>query len=208
VVCGNVCIGNTTCCANANCPPTTPEVATSTCAGAPGGTCEILTCVAGSGCYDVNKSYADGCECCDDALSKSCSSPTPLGSIGVGGSASKSGVLPGPNEADYFVVTFPAAGRTDLSYHPKIVLTATAGIVFDVTTDCSTAVSCSDPASGAGLSSTWEEFDSIPAPGAGPNSTGAALGTGGNGTLYIKVYRSSGTPTSCTQDQFTIAVSG
>jgi hypothetical protein len=207
VVCGNLCIGTAKCCADVNCPPTS-EVATTTCAGAPGGTCEILTCIPGSGWYDVDKSYANGCECQDDTVSKSCSSPTSLGSIGVGASAAKTGALPGVGEADFFIVTFPPAGITNLSYHPKIVLTAGAGIVFDVTVDCAIAVSCSDPASGAGLSSTWEEFDSIPAPGPGPNSTGAALGSGGDGTLYIKVYRSSGTPATCADDQFTIAVSG
>jgi hypothetical protein len=212
VVCGNLCIGNTTCCADVNCPPTS-EVATTTCAGAPGGKCEILTCIPGSGWYDVDKSYANGCECQDDTVSKTCSSPTSLGSIGVGASAAKAGALPGVGEADFFIVTFPPAGRTDPSYHPKIVLTAAAGIVFDVTVDCALAVSCSDPASGAGLSSTWEEF------GTGPNNPvvcttgagfcgGAALGSGGDGTLYIKVYRSSGTPTTCAEDQFTIAVSG
>jgi hypothetical protein len=102
-----------------------------------------------------------------------------------------------------------AAARQDLNYHPKVTLTgAGAGIVFDVTSDCNgTGLSCAD-SSAAGLTQTWEQ--TYNQPNLGPPNPAANLiwsAAPADGIIYVKVYRASGTPTTCTDDAFTITAS-
>jgi len=94
------------------------------------------------------------------------------------------------------------------AYHPRITISGTeSGLVFDVTSDCSSAISCADDGS-AGLSTTWEMFYNNDPPGLDlpANNTWSPPNWPANGVVYVKVYRSatSSTPTSCAQDTFTI----
>jgi hypothetical protein len=131
----------------------------------------------------------------------------------VGGSVSNTGVIAGPNDADYFEVQFniTAPATQNINYHPKITLTNSAtevGIVFDVTSDCSTGISCTNGSS-AGLTQTWEQAYGNPNLDLPINLTWTQSGTPANGTVYVKVYRSptSAVPTSCAQDTYTITAS-
>jgi len=196
-------------------------VATTNCVGAPGGTCEILTCVAGSGCYDVDGQYADGCECCNDANSKSCSTATPVSAGAVGNSINVTGTLPvsGLAGGDWFAVQFNTAATAvlNIAYHPKIAVTqsagAVAGIVFNVYSDCNGALlsNCSDGAA-SGLTEWDESYASGGSPPLNPASLTwgktAPLPTGpSDGLIYVVVYRATGTAKTCSDDQFTLTVS-
>ncbi len=123
---------------------------------------------------------------------------------------SKSGVLAGGGAVDWFEVQFATgASRQDIMYHPKVTLTgAGAGIVFDVTTDCSgTGISCTD-GSAAGLTQTWEQScRTNPTFDLGRPTRPGYRRRPADGIIYVKVYRNSGTPTLCTQDAFTITAS-
>ena len=204
-VCGNICIGSTTCCTNSDCLPPPTNVATTTCPG-PGDACKILTC--NSGCYDTNGQYADGCECCEDA-NLSCGG-TNLGTLGLGNVATGQGHLPG-SEADWFTVSFST--DTDISFHPSVTLTAAAGIVFDIYTSCSGGGSSPDICKNEGGNSvgltSWDvtytcQTQSPSCTTVNNNNFQAITFVG---TIFIKVYRSSGTPTTCAETAFTVNVS-
>jgi hypothetical protein len=170
--------------------------------------------VAGSGCYDVDGQYADGCECCADAYGKACNAGTQVSLTGVGVSSAKSGVLPvtGQNAGDWFEVTFDtsSASRQNANYHPQIRLTgAAAGIVFSVFSTCNgaaggTGFSCGD-GPGAELTDRWEQqYDTanldLPA-------NNIWTQPPANGILYVEVYRASGTATTCADDDYTLTFS-
>jgi hypothetical protein len=106
--------------------------------------------------------------------------------VGIGNTSSGSGVLPGPNEADWFVVQF--TGNADnVNYHPKIVLTSSdPNIRFDVFYGCGNGI-CSQlltwEISYTGGDPTGQTWAPIPPPG------------DANGNVYIEVLRPTGNPT-------------
>ena len=91
------------------------------------GNCSILTC--GSGYYDQDKTWNDGCECASDSVGDVCGSPTTLTPVNYGsttyfpsatGSYTITPTGTGVNDEDWFAVTFPAT--LACAYKPKIVL--------------------------------------------------------------------------------------
>jgi hypothetical protein len=181
-VCTNLCINDANCCTNADCLPLPPNTTATSCQN-PGasGTCALLSCT--SSCYDDDGNYQNGCECCDDNVSKTCDPATNLGTVGIGGNSGGSGVLAGPNESDWFVVQFN--GNTDrVNYHPMIQLQSNdPNIVFD------TQYGCGNGTCSALL--TWEIFYTN----GDPNGrTWQPIQPPGdaNGNVWIRVYRTNG----------------
>src|SRR5205807_2781854 len=86
--------------------------------------------------YDVNGNYPDGCECLADGNGTQCNTPTILGSLVVGGSATASGNVVPAGDNDWFQITF--TGNTNFAYHPKVALTTNPGnqFQFDVYSNC------------------------------------------------------------------------
>jgi hypothetical protein len=186
-VCGTSCIPNANCCTASDCPNTTNV--NSTACGPPTGSCRITGCTPGF--VNVDGTYSNGCECTDSPYGTSCLSATGIGTIAVGGSTSRSAPLPNLNQENWFSVTFQYTSAP--SYHPHIILTVPAGntMVMDVTTDCSTTFNC--VAEGGGVSTArteWEVTGGGDSSGTGYSPTGSV-----GGTTYIRVRRTSGSPT-------------
>jgi hypothetical protein len=157
-----------------------------------------MTCA--SGWVDVDGQYMDGCECQDDTWGKSCSAITGLGGIGIGGSVSKTGVLPVSAETNWFSVTFTATTATN--FHAKIALTTNpkSEFLFNVyePTCAGTSMACQD--GGQSTARTiWEVSETDTS---GTITIYPTVGSGG--TVYIEVYRASGSPTC---DAYTLTVS-
>jgi hypothetical protein len=194
----NSCIPQTDCCTPADCgAPGSNNVQTYTCTA---GMCGIGACEPG--CYNDDGQYANGCECCDDALGKSCGAPTGLGQLSLGQTVTQTGLLPGPNESDWLQVTFSNEGNK--AFHGHIYFTANPNgeFAFDVDSNCSPApLPCGDGGSCTGKTA-WEVFYGAQATGnpGDPNWQPIAP----IGTVYVRVYRVSGSPTC---DQYTLAVS-
>jgi len=162
---------------------------------------------------DVDGIWSDGCECQDDAFAKSCAGATSLGTIGIGQSTSRTGVLPLASEENWFVVTFNGA-RTTNSYHPRITVTSAGGdnIRFDILNGCGgSTLNCPNEGGSAAAVTNWEEVsnglgdpngigcgNSTTACNSTCNCTSAYSGmpaVGNNGTVYIRVHRITGSPT-------------
>ena len=201
------CIASTNCCTAANCPNTS-EVTATACTPA-GGTCSIAACVAGY--YDVNKTYADGCECHDAGVSQSCNAATNEGVLSVGGSASVIGNLPFAGDANFISVGF--SGNASLSYHPNILFTNNPNneYLFDLTEGCGgTSPPCGSEGGNCVGKVQWDVSysASITAHDVGASGCGtcafqpiAALPT-----LVIRVYRNPASP-AITCDSYTIQIS-
>jgi hypothetical protein len=102
------------------------------------------------------------------------------------------------SQADYFFVSF--TGNSNVGYHPTIILSGDAGIVFDVYSDSN----CGSDMCGLSIT-TWEVYypPNPPQP-YGGNSFAAIPNVGANGTVYIKVFRATGSPTC---NSYTLAIS-
>jgi hypothetical protein len=191
----NSCISSADCCTAAECPDTA-NVMTTNCTG---GACGIMTCNAGW--VNVDGTYADGCECQDDAFAKACGANTNVGTVDVGQSFNEVGVLPVAGEVNWFEATFPE--NTLTTYHPKITLSVNPGsqFLFNVydATCAATAMSCGTEGGSSTARTTWEvsETDTLV-----PISIFPTVGTGG--VVYIEVYRASGAPT-CSSYTLTIS---
>jgi hypothetical protein len=203
----NACLPDADCCVPGDC--TAANVKTYSCTPSPAppmtptsSACGIVTC--DPGCYDIDKTYANGCECCNDMAGKACSSATALGALSVGGGAvTKQGVLPNPTDSDWFQVTF--SGENNTAFHGLIQLTAGGGeFLFDVIQgSCGGgALNCGEGGNCSGKT-TWEESYSGPNPPADPNNPGFAP-IGAIGAVWIRVYRANTAMTSC--NQFTLSV--
>jgi hypothetical protein len=206
----NACLPDADCCVPGDC--TAPNVNTFTCtpnAMPPtSSTCGIGTC--DSGCYDLNKQYSDGCECCDDKVGKSCAAATALGSLSLGAAAiTRTGVLPVATDGDWYQVTFNSEDNT--AFHGLIQLTTGGGeYLFDVIQgSCNgSPLSCGEGGNCTGKTA-WEESYSGPNPAADPNSktpTGASNFTQvpAVGAVWIHVYRANMAATSC--NPYTLSV--
>jgi hypothetical protein len=181
----NSCIASTACCTAGDCPPP-PHVMTTSCTS---GACGIAACDPGF--VNIDGTYADGCECGDDAFGKSCATITNEGTVSLGQSVSVSGVLPLAGETDWFEVTF--TDTTAATFHAKIALTTNPGAqflfnVYDATC-ASTAMACADGGNST-AKTTWEisETDLN-----SPINTFPTVGSGGS--VFVEVYRASGAPT-------------
>ncbi len=116
------------------------------CGSAPnasGTLCQSAKCVVSScdsGWYDVDKQFADGCECQDDASVTSSghpSSPTNLGSLSLGATvSSQPGKLPAAGLSDWYSVSATANGDWRLNFgfsqNPMVMVSGTSKPEFQV----------------------------------------------------------------------------
>jgi len=193
------CLPATDCCVPSDCGPE-PGVGTYTCgtSGATQGQCGIGMCTAG--CYDLDKMYSDGCECCDDTLGKSCTSPTGEGTLSLGQVVNVQGQLPAANESDWIQVTFSSESTN--TFHGKISFTANPNneFVFDISTDCNGTLKACGEGGTCQAMTTWEEYY---AQGDPTGTTWAPIPA--VGTVNIRVYRAS-TSTTLTCDQWALSI--
>jgi hypothetical protein len=205
----NACLPNAECCIGSDCATLdpAPHVLDYTCtpSGMPptSSACGIKDC--DPGCYDLDKQYTDGCECCNDSVGKSCAAATALGSLTLGAAAiTTPGKLPNPTDGDWFQVTFNNESNT--AFHALVSLTTGGGeFVFDVIQGSCTGgpLTCGTEGGNSTGKTTWEEqysgltwvagnppaeFQPIPAIGA----------------VWIHVYRADTSKTSC--NSFTLSV--
>jgi hypothetical protein len=141
--CGVVCSSN-------NIP--TPACSGSTCDG---------TCAAGTYDVDGNK-QTNGCECVAPNTN-TCTAPTNVGSIAVGASTTLTGVIPGTQAEQWYVVSWAAdTTTTPPNYHPHVTVTTTTGtaVVFDVVEagTCSAPVysGCGSEGGNSASKTAWE----------------------------------------------------
>ena len=199
---GTPCKCNATlqCCVAADCGPEA-NVGTYTCgAPNPANKCGIGMCKAG--CYDINKTYADGCECCDDAHGHTCAAATDGGALALGQTLPFTGTIPEPAGGDWFTVTFN--NETNVAFHASVTLSVnpTNQFVFDVLSGTCTGSSLTCGVETGQTSTgktTWEEFYASPMP---PVATPVPA----VGTVYIHVYRAN-VSAAATCDQYTLTVS-
>jgi hypothetical protein len=196
------CIPSTNCCTSLNCPNTS-EVAATACTPA-GGTCSIAACDAGY--YDVDKQYADGCECHDDGVSQSCNAATNEGVLSIGGGASVTGNLPFAGDANFISVGF--SGNTQLTYHPNILFTNNPNneYLFDITEGCGgPAPPCGSEGGTCTGKVQWDV--SYSASITAHDTTAATFAPiPALPTLVVRVYRNPASPT-ITCDSYTIQIS-
>src|SRR5581483_10880494 len=149
----------------------------------------VSTC--NSGFVDVDGVYSDGCECADIGFGQTCNTATGIPTIAVGGSTSRNGNLPAPNEENWFVISFSYTTAT--TYHPHIKLTPATGttMLFDVITSCGAGVPACGLTGGGGLGE-WEVF------GGGAPTGQTYAPTPSVGTVYVHVYQTAG-PRTCGQ---------
>ncbi len=201
----NACLPNADCCTGTDCAGNpVPNVNDYNCNpnGMPptSSTCAIKDCNAG--CYDLDMQYANGCECCDDPLGKSCGSPTGAGQLAIGQTVSKSGQLPVAGESDWIQVTFSNEGNK--AFHALVTFATNPNneFAFDIDSDCSpTSLPCGEGGSCTGKT-TWEVFYGAQATGNPGDPSWQPIAP--IGSVYIRVYRVSGGPTC---DQWTLNIS-
>jgi hypothetical protein len=130
----------------------------------------------------------------------------------VGNTATGSGTLPG-SVPDWFTVTF--TGNPNQAFHPAVSVTG-AGVVFDIYTSCAGGgtlpVTCLNEGGNCTGKTTWETSYTCQSTFPGGDTscfTGSNQGFSqiGTGTVYIKVYRPSGTPASCAAAAFSLSIS-
>ena len=197
-----ICVPTADCCTDTDCMPANVQMGKCGTTSTMGGTCSIGTCVAG--CYDLDGQYADGCECCDDKVGKSCSAATALGTLSLGAAPlTRTGVLPNPTEGDWYQVNFNSESNT--AFHGLIQLTTGGGeYIFDVIQgSCSgSPMSCGEGGNCTGKTA-WEESYVGPNPPA--DSTNPAFTpVPAVGAVWIHVYRANMAATSC--NPYTLSV--
>jgi hypothetical protein len=165
-------------------------------------------CATGFGCVGAGM-----CQCIDDTYGKACNAATSIGTIGPGASMQVTGVLPLTTSENWFQVTFSSGGS-----HPKITISATDMISFDVTSGtCSGGhPMCMDTSAPATRLAVWEVSTtggSASGVGCGSstltcnstcNCTTPYAPTPSVGTLLVRVYRPTGSPTC---NAYTLTVS-
>ncbi len=203
------CPGTLQCCTGTDCP-SEPHVATSSCstsATPPANKCSVATCT--TGCYDLDHTFSDGCECCDDANGHTCATATPGNmTVSVGTTLSLSGVIPEPTGGDWFSVVMANPPANSTTFHALVQFSANPSneFVFDIVQNscAGTALTCGTETGTTSTKDTvWESQYA-----AGVTATGnpnfqpiPAIGT-----LFIHVYRASTTnPATC--DQYTLQIS-
>lgn len=108
-----------------------PNASTVACADAGAGpACSVATCDASF--FDVNGTFADGCECQDDAVSAVCTSPAPGPVVALNTQASLTGRIVPSSKVEYVLVGFTGADSC-ADFTPTITLDDPSGVlVMDV----------------------------------------------------------------------------
>jgi len=172
----------------------------------------IATCVAG--CYDIDSSYADGCECCNTTgAGHTCGTAAAATPIAIGQTVNFSGTIPEPTGGDWYAVTFAATPGNSLTFHPEITLSANPNTEFLlelVSGACGgTALACVVEGGSATGVTTWETYYGLQTPAGDPTSypvTGSHfVPIPSVGTVYIHVYRAN-TSAPATCDSYTVTV--
>lgn len=204
----NACLPDADCCVPGDC--SAPSVKTYSCTPSPAppqtptsSACGIVTC--DPGCYDVDKQYADGCECCDDTVGKSCSAATALGTLTLGAAPIvETGKLPNPTDGDWYQVTFNNESNT--SFHALVSLTAGGGeFVFDVIQGSCTggALACGTEGGNSTGKTTWEvQYSGLTWVAGNPPAEFQPIAA--IGAVWIHVYRADTSKTSC--NPYTLSV--
>jgi hypothetical protein len=170
----------------------------------------------GDGGPDSNKEsgpiFDAGGLCGDLGAPNTCETVSDLGTLALGDKKSIKGNINPPTGDAWFKVTF--ASLDDLTAHPHVVITGPTtgfGFHFEVVNGCTAKV---DLACGAGedaSSADVTEFEDKWA--TDPSSDGGVpdgdaiipLSVGADGTVFIRVFRVGGAPTSC--DGFDLEIS-
>ncbi len=174
------CVANSACCSASDCVNTSHVTATSCTSGA----CQVATCE--SGYQDANGQYLDGCECGgDDGFGHQCTAATPVGTLGAGGSATRTGYLTMAGVDDWFSVTFGNTGS--VAYHPRITVSGgPPGTTIDVYSNCSGATMGCGEGGASTARTSWEVANTNGQSNGQTWSPTPAVGSGG--TVYIRVH--------------------
>jgi hypothetical protein len=195
------CMASLQCCVATDCGPEQNVTAYTCGTPNPANTCGIAMCK--SGCYDVDKTFSTGCECCVDKYGQTCATATAAAGLTVGGAKqSFTGQIPTQGGGDWFTASF--SGETNIAFHALITLSVNPNseFVFDVVSGSCTgsALNCLVESGQTSTGkTTWEEFYGTPMP---PEATPVPT----VGTLFIHVYRAN-TSAPATCDQFTLDIS-
>ena len=177
-----------------------PNASTYSCSAA---TCSF-TCVTGY--YDVDGSYANGCECQDDAHGNVCSGASSLGSFPFGSAPmSVAGRIVPAGEEDWFSINFPpAASRGPSQGNPQIRLTGAgaSNFVLDVFSMCGTSASCGSGGNTAISHYSFLDDQST----AGVRQWSGPHSTPWPSTIVFRVRRLTA-PTSCAAGAYTLTIS-
>jgi hypothetical protein len=192
-LCGGMCIpGTGSCCSASDCPPL-GNAMTTQCNMA---MCSIQTCKPGF--YNLDGKYDNGCECADTTAAKTCPTATSMGTVALGGTTSRVGVLPVAGGENWFQVAF--AYTTAATYHPKVSLSAASGdlVVFDLHSNCTGGtLSCAVEGGASTTRTIWETT------GGGSAGSLTFAPTPSVGSLFIRVRRANGTA-SCANYTLTV----
>ena len=152
---------------------------------------------------EICNSVDDNCNgVTDEGSSNACGSAYNLGTVNVGGTATRTEWIPSTSGAEqWYVVNFPM--NPDYALHgtgtPQIRLTAGASVRFDVRSDCTNNLACGTGGTASGLT-TWSFTDSVSTGLGGFIRRNVAWPT----TVYIRVYRVSA-PTTCANQTLVVS---
>lgn len=151
------------------------------------GVCKVASCTPGY--YDYKNDCGDGCECKAGSDGGSCTAPTDLGAIALGGTVTRTTNIAGPGQEAWYKVSF--ASNADPAFHPHIRLATNPNseFRFDVRSDCTTALSCGTE---GGVSAARIEWEVTNGAGGYDPASSDPQPVPNPGTLYVRVYRASG----------------
>jgi hypothetical protein len=205
-VCGKVCTGpnGTETCASGACKVAVCNAGFGDCDGNPANGCEVNLTNNPNNCGQCGNVCSGGCissSCCGGATAV-CTAPIFLGNLPLGTTGSPyTGTLPTATSQNWLAVTF--SGNTTTTYHPKIVIASSDNsFVFDVERDCtgtnleSECNVAGDATTSAGITA-WETFYTAGDPNDAPDFD-AIPAVGAGGTVFIRVYRKTGSSQACT----------
>lgn len=139
----------------------------------------------------------------DEGASTTCGTAINLGTLGVGGTFTRTEYIAAPAGSEqWYVVSLPLSA--DVNSHgtgtPQITLTGSPSLRFEVQSSCGANLPCGSGGTATGLN-YWAFADTVSPPGAGAYASRAVTWPT---TLFIRVYRVSAT-TTCANQTLTIS---
>lgn len=149
------------------------------------GVCTVAACDPSY--YDVDAVAANGCECQDEGFSSSCGAAEAVGSIAIGGSATRAGKTVPNGGSDWFQVSFPPTSGTYGGGTPTIDFSVNDGGIFrfEIVGSCGGgSLACGMGGMATNITS-WSMVD---------DQSDLAMGftsrlTTWPSTIYVRVYR-------------------